>query len=129
MNIETSLNKKQLNTIFGIAKHVMENGGATIKSDLTIANYTTGYGVGAGNISTTEYKNIKGLIIAIAYGYEEFIKENLPKQAHFGLWIDNGKLYIDKSMVIVEKGNAMEIAKQNNELAIWDFATNESIYL
>lgn len=129
MIIISKLSQEQLNKIADIAKHVMENGGATIKSDLTIAEYTTGYGVGMGNISTTEYKDIKGLIIAIANGYEMFLSEQLPKQTHFGLWIDNGKLYIDKSFVVVEKGIAIEMAYQNKELAIWDFATNESIYL
>lgn len=65
---------------------------------------------------------------------EKFISENLKAlQANnnvcVGSWIDNNKVYLDISENILVKEVAVATGKKNNQLAIFDLSTFESIYL
>lgn len=46
-----------------------------------------------------------------------------------GFWVDNNFMYIDISMYIEEKNGALKIAKNYNQLAIFEWSTFNSIYL
>ena len=48
---------------------------------------------------------------------------------YIGCWIDDGNVYIDISANIQDKEKALQTAKRNNQLAIYDIANSESIYL
>lgn len=50
---------------------------------------------------------------------------------HFGGWVDgdSGKLFLDISIVVAQKEVAIEIAKLHKQLAIFNLATYETIYL
>ena len=65
---------------------------------------------------------------------EKAIKENMEivkglDGAYLGAWIDEGIVYIDISVLVENKEDAMELGKINNQLAIYDIKNNESIYL
>lgn len=113
---------------------IIDDGGATLTRDLKSANYATGWQVSKqdlfiipmntlprrkqGRIATAKVKN---LIARIA---KTHIKS---KQEFLGLWIDNGKLYIDKSVRTKTKKEAMQIARDNKQLAIFKWATKSSV--
>jgi hypothetical protein len=113
---------------------IVNNGGATLTRDLESANYATGWQVSKqdlfiipmntlprskqGRIAMAKVKN---LIARIA---KTHIKS---KQEFLGLWIDNGKLYIDKSVRTKTKKEAMQIAHDNKQLAIFKWATKSSV--
>jgi hypothetical protein len=44
-----------------------------------------------------------------------------------GLWVNNGTLYIDSTMVVYNKDVALRVAKEHNQLAIYDFSTSTSL--
>ena len=48
---------------------------------------------------------------------------------YIGLWLDNNKMYIDISINIIDKVEALEFGKKNKQLAIYDIVNNDSIYL
>lgn len=99
-----------------------------------------------GGTYNKEYKTIdakKGFMVSLQ-GYEKkcktdeetekAIKENMEiikglDSAYLGAWIDEGITYIDISVLVENKEDAMELGKINNQLAIYDIENNESIYL
>lgn len=64
---------------------------------------------------------------------KSLVKQNfnlLKKDENFiGTWIDGDKIYIDISKNFGDKEKALEVAKNNKQLAIFDLNSNESIYL
>lgn len=63
----------------------------------------------------------------------KFIKEHADKLSqsynYLGSWIENGKVYLDVCEVSKDKAAALKIAAQNNQIAIFDLSTKETIYL
>jgi len=58
-----------------------------------------------------------------------WIKQNLNSGLFFGGWIDKetGKVYFDLSANFQSIEKSIDIAKQNNQLAIWDLNENKEI--
>ena len=113
---------------------IVDNGGATLTHDLKSADYVTGWQVSKqdlfiipmntlprnkqGRIATAKVKNLIARIV------KTHIKS---KQEFLGIWVDNGKLYIDKSVRTKTKKEAMQIARDNKQLAIFKWATKSSV--
>ena len=62
------------------------------------------------------------------------IKEATEIGGYIGGWLDaeandDNNFYLDISINIQDKNEAIELAKKNNQLAIFDIASGESIYL
>lgn len=61
------------------------------------------------------------------------VKDNFSllksNENYLGTWEDNGKIYIDISINFTSKEKALQVAKSNNQLAIFDLQKMESIYL
>lgn len=51
------------------------------------------------------------------------------KDVYLGTWIDNNIVYLDTSICVQDKEEALKIAKSSGELAIYDIEKGESIYL
>lgn len=49
--------------------------------------------------------------------------------AFVGFWIDDGKIYLDISVNVGDKKEALRIAKENKQLAIYDCSDMETIRL
>lgn len=99
-----------------------------------------------GGTYNKEYKTIdakQGFMVSLQ-GYEvkcrsdEEIEKAITKNmeiikrldsAYLGAWIDEGITYIDISILVENKEDALELGKINNQLAIYDIQNNESIYL
>lgn len=73
-----------------------------------------GYQVGIGSLVEEEYFDVTEAHIAL-------IKEQVDSESYIGLWLDNGNLYIDESICMVNLRYALEVAKENNEIAIYDW--------
>lgn len=63
---------------------------------------------------------------------EGFITRNLPylrQQNHFfGGWVDDGKVYLDVS-INAPLDEALELARRNDQLAVFDLATYQTVYV
>ena len=52
-----------------------------------------------------------------------------PPGCYLGGWYDNGKYYLDVSTVIADYDEAMSFASDNNQKAIFNVGTGETVYL
>jgi len=60
--------------------------------------------------------------------YAQLFKKDMS--AYVGLWTDeDGITHLDPSVWIPYLHTALEVAKENNQLAVWDIKNMESIYL
>lgn len=56
--------------------------------------------------------------------------DKLKKPDHyFGAWVDNGKVYLDVSIVVHDKSKAESLCKQHKQLAYFDLDKMESVYV
>lgn len=114
-----------MENIKNIIENIKENGGGTYNKDLKSINAKRGYMVslqGYERKCKTEEEIKKA------------IKENMEiikglDSAYLGAWIDEGIIYIDVSILVENKEDALELGKVNNQLAVYDLKSNESIYL
>ena len=95
--------------------------GATIKKD-KVCNYKKGYQVSVEDLMTIPAYKVrkKALLNIIA---------SLKSNEYLGIWQDNKKVYIDKSIRKLNKADALKIAQAKNQLAIWDWGNKECISL
>lgn len=98
-----------------IKKVIIENGGITVNKNGIPVQYKTGYQVSIKDGIITD-----NIDIAI-----EYMENNRAS----GVWYDNGLYYVDYSVRIATKKNAIVIGKNNNQLSIFDWKHNNCITL
>ena len=95
-----------------LKKLALKNGGFSLNSDGL--NATSGFMVSCKDL----YKiNLSDLIGGYIGGWLDVNSD------------DKNNFYLDISINVKDKDEAIELAKKNNQLAIFDIATGESIYL
>lgn len=101
------------NTAKQIVQLTKENGGY---SHDTKHRYSVAYGDNEFIISLKEFN-------------EEVVYNYLKVHGTIGTWIntENNMVYLDTSKTIENKGEAIEFAKETNQLAIYDLIENEEI--
>lgn len=108
-------------------KRIIENKGETLTKELKKADLKKGFMVSLEGAETQakgdDYQAIKKAI----EDKQAIIKDN--NNMYIGLWLDNNIMYIDISINIIDKVEALEFAKYNKQLAIYDLKNNDSIYL
>ena len=106
---------------------IIKNGGATLDGNYNDFKSNAGFMV---SIKGQEVKVNKNDIQGIQREIEkkrEFVENK--KGLFIGLWVDNDVMFIDVSIHIVNYLKALEIARNNDQLAIFDLKNNNSIYL
>lgn len=106
---------------------IIENKGATLDKNLEDFKKNEGFMV---SLEGQEKKIIKSNIEEIKKEIEEKRKFIENKEGlYIGLWLKNDYIYIDISIHIEDKTEALEIGKKNNQLAIFDLKNKDSLYL
>ena len=101
-------------------KEIKLNKGATLDKQGNELHYTKGYQVSKCDLAIIPaYRLRKSQLIEMLNA--------LPVGSCLGVWIDNGKAYIDQSAKIDNKRLALKVGKQLNQLAIWDWKAGEAI--
>lgn len=108
-------------------KEIIKNGGATLTHDLEVANIKNGFMVSIlGYERTFEYndtEDINNYILKLQKKIED-------KKGYFiGLWTYENKLYIDLSINIIDKADALEFGRKNKQIAIYEVLTGANIPL
>ena len=107
-------------------KKIINNGGATLDYNYNNFNASKGYMVSLyGYEVKTDIDNIEAIKKEIETKKEEAKKNN----AFIGLWVDNGLMYSDISKYIIDYNEALETARDNEQLAVYDLKNDKSIYL
>lgn len=108
-------------------KKIIENKGETLTKELKKADLKKGFMVSLEGAEVQKNVNdINGIKKAIEEK-QEIIKDK--DNMFVGLWLDNDIMFIDISININDKVKALEFAKYNKQLAIYDLNNNNSIYL
>lgn len=108
-------------------KRIIKNEGATLDYNYNNFESDRGYMV---SLKGQEVKVDKNDIENIKKEIEkkrEFIKDK--KGLYVGLWLDGDIMYIDVSIHIINYLRALEVARKNEQKAIYDLQKNDSIYL
>lgn len=103
---------------------ILKNGGATLDSNLEPIQAQNGYMVSmqGHELVTT----IEGLNDTLIERYTSLAKK---LNGYVGMWLDDGKVYLDISQHHTNKNKALEIGKANKQLAIYDIGTGKEIRL
>ena len=108
-------------------KEIIKNGGATLTSDFKVANINGGYMVSIlGYEKTFEYNDTEGIN---NYVIELQQKIGSKKDYFIGFWTFKNQLYVDLSINIIDKVDALEFGKKNKQIAIYDVLTGANIPL
>jgi hypothetical protein len=128
------INKQKFNTL---KKYVLKNGGATIQlgyssydsncQALYFITEKNGYAV---SIKGAE-KIVNDLTIETINNYINSNYEILTNgHGYFlGIWIHNGKIYLDITMIFSSIYNAIDSANMNNQIEYYDFKLGKSVKL
>lgn len=106
----------------------INNGGFTIDGNFKPIQEKKGYMVSLYGYEKTyslngDYKDLKADLMK----YQAMVKQY--KNIYIGLWIDNDLIYLDISKHYTSKKRAIQAGIQNDQLAVYDIAKNESVYL
>ena len=106
---------------------IIENKGATLDSNYNNFKSDNGFMV-----------SIKGQEVKVNKNDIQGIKKEIEKKREFignkkglyiGLWLDNDIMFVDVSIHIVDYLEALEVGRNNDQLAIFDLQKKDSIYL
>ena len=101
-----------------VLKTTLLNGGYSYKE------YNSGYMV---SLAGTERKiNVSN---TNEYDIQYMIQEFFNEHGTVNTWLDDGTIYLDVSVNIKDRDEALEFAKQNKQLAIYDCKSNKAIEL
>lgn len=101
-------------------KDVKANKGATLNQQGESLNYNKGYQVSERDLEIIPaYRLTKKHLIDMLNA--------LPVGANLGIWIDNGKAYIDQSVRMMNKREALKFGRANNQISIWNWKASEAI--
>lgn len=102
-------------------KSIIRNGGATINSKGERVTLKSGYQVSKCDL----------LIIPVVELTKYIIKEMMTKLAargeYLGLWIDDGKVYVDISCRVATKRDAMQMGRDLNQLSVLRWRDGECL--
>ena len=104
--------------------NIIRKGGATLNYKGRQINFREGYQVSLKDLYIFNLKDIDAILKAINDQLN-----NLSFNGNLGLWVDEGKMYIDLSFNIKQFKRAVEIGKLNNQLSIFDWANKKCVFL
>ena len=106
-------------------KKIIVEGGATLNKygkDF-VSNNGFMVSVFGAEFKTTDEEKAKSKI-------EEYIEKIQTQEGLFvGVWVDEGEVYVDLSIHILDYNEALEVARNNKQKAIFDLKNKTSIYL
>lgn len=91
---------------------IKRNGGATFNKYGVRVSMKSGYQVSKQDLLIIPVDNLDKLIL------KELIKKLIKRGDYLGVWIDDGKAYIDISCRIATKIKAMEMGRELNQLSV-----------
>ena len=105
-----------------MVQHIMKNGGATFTSSLEHANLKKGY-----MVSLPEHEQVVSLETAHTANLEKFTRLAKSLNGFVGTWLNNGRIYLDISVNILDLSEALRFGKKWNQLAIYDIENETTI--
>lgn len=103
-------------------KKIVNDGGATLRRDGCTVTYADGYQVSKQDCYIIDITETEELATAV-----NTVLAMLNQEEFCGIWINDGKAYIDISVRIADKGEALNMGRKLNQISIYDWATGNCI--
>lgn len=103
-------------------KKIINNGGATLRRDGSSVTYADGYQVSKQDMFIIDITETGELAKAV-----NTVLSMLSRGELCGLWINEGKAYIDISVRISDKDKALNMGRKLNQISIYDWSTGDCI--
>jgi len=108
-----------------ILQLIHDNGGVTY-------NIAKGNMAGTPNYSVSIYPDREKIEEGVDFDrLEGYLDGNedllMDPNNSFGAWSNEGKVYLDVVVTVPDQAKAIELAKQHNQIAIWDLQNNKEI--
>ena len=101
-------------------KTLKANNGITLDKQGNAISYSNGYQVSAEDLEIIPaYKLTKKHLLDML--------AKIPNGSNLGVWIDNGKAYIDRSARISNKRLALKVGRELNQISIYNWKTGDCI--
>lgn len=104
--------------------NIIKDGGATIRKNGTLANFEKGYQISKKDCYILEVEQINNILQSI-----NNLLDTINSEEFCGVWVDDGKCYIDISIKIDNKQKAIQKGLELQQISIFDWATKNCIYL
>lgn len=108
-----------------ILSYVNNNGGITLNKEGKKARLTDGF---MASLYGTEYKteNKKEVLEKV----NEYIGNIQDKNGlYVGVWLEDGYYYVDYSINIIDRVEALEFGKKNKQISIYDIKEDKCLYI
>lgn len=110
--------------LFALKNYIAVNGGATLDANGSACALSSGYMVSlAGSELKIKPKKLTKKII------KKYLIKAKMAGAYVGFWRNDGFIYVDLSVNIKNKMQAIQAGLKNNQLAIYDVKKDCSIFL
>ena len=101
-------------------KNIIENKGVTLGRN-GIVNRTKGYQVSKKDLMIVPvYKLRKSMLVELSTA--------LNVGEYLGVWVNDGKVYIDISERKLSLDKALQVGRERNQISIFDWSTKDCIY-
>lgn len=123
-----SLGKMEYMNNLAFTRYLLENLedrlGYTLDGEmLEIKSYSDGYQVSVKDMHIIPFKGLTPKILLENY-LLPMVKENTDRR-DIGLWLDDGKVYIDFSMNIKDKKQALDVGEYYKQMSIYGWAEDD----
>lgn len=101
-------------------KAIKDNKGMTLDTNGDAVAFRTGFQVSKCDLAVIPvYRLCKYQIIEAL----NWVNDN----DHLGIWIDNGKAYIDISERVSNLKHALKVGRERKQLSVWAWAKNKAV--
>lgn len=108
-----------------ILNYINNNGGITLNKEGKKAKLTNGFMV---SLYGTEYKTSdQKEVLSKVKEYLDSIKDK--EGLYVGVWLDGGFYYVDFSINIIDKVEALEFGKKNKQISIYNIKEDNYLYI
>ena len=104
-------------------KNIISKGGATLNSQGRAVNFKKGYQVSKKDCYILNINNTAEVLNAI-----NKLLNTIKANEFAGVWIEEGKAYIDISIKINSLSKALKLGKELKQISIFDWNTKKCIY-
>lgn len=102
---------------------LIKAGGATLRKNGLPVDFKTGYQVSRKDCFKIDVGNVPEIL-----GKIEQLQNSIQEDEFLGLWVDEGYIYIDISIRVEQKSEALKLGKELNQISIFDWQNKTCIY-
>lgn len=103
-------------------KQIVNDGGATLRRDGVAVTYADGYQVSKKDCYIVDITATEDLANAV-----NTVLAMLNRGEYCGIWINDGKAYIDISIRLADKVEALNMGRKLNQISIYEWSTGDCI--